>query len=1373
MSRDAIHATGDREARVHTIRIFVSSPRDVGSERALAARAIDRLQFEFRGVVDIEPIFWEQMPMRATDTFQAQIPLAGDSDICVFILWSWFGTPLPEGFHRPDGSRYASGTEFEFENAFDSHSKTGAPDILVYRKTAELHAAIQNRDQVMERLAQRDAVQSFIDRYFRGEGGVFKAAFREFDGPADFEEMVEAHLRELVRDHLRRKGLADDSETALWTQSPFRGLEIFDIEHALIFCGRTRAVTEVLDALQHGAAAGHPLVLVIGTSGSGKSSLVRGGLVPMLIQPRVVEDVVAWRHAVLRPGDAGADGPLMSLAKALVQDGAVPELTAGGTTAEALAEVLHDRPAMLLPSLTLALSRAAEQAQHAGAVPSDAVGAARLALVVDQLEELFVPSVAAAERNAFAEALATLAKSGLVWVLATLRTDFFTHLGQLPDSFGDLIRGDGTYELRPPRAAEIAQMIRRPALIAGLSFERNPETEEGLDDVLRDAASANPAALPLLQFALDELYKRRHGNVLRFADYAALGGLEGALQRRAEEEFQHLPEAVQAALPAVLSALVRIGLEDDEIAARRTARSRLAGSPGAVELADAFVAARLFVADRSESDEATIGIAHEALVREWPRAREWIAANKERLKLRAQIAAAAMLWRSSGGDRATLLPPGRALTEAAALLRQSDLALTPETAEFAEASLARAAVRRRHLRLGLAAAAAVVLAAMLGGAFYYEAYVTPTVRYYASFSRRWGGYVGGGPELSAEQVQRRVLSLKFTFSGRLGPIVSWEQVNGHGYCPQVSPLQTFFGQLHPGSPRVVCRSLQIYRDGKLVGEDNTDRNGRPVFSFMYTDAAHTVGDYRSAEGGEIALSQSGASRVRFTRYTSGPLAGLEQSVMFLEPFGHPEPDRNGRYGYSFEYDDRGRVTVATALGEDGKPTLPRDEPATVRFTLDDQGNALEYYYYDERGGRMRNPDLGAAIEKVTHDSDGNPTSYSLFDEAGRLVAGKQGFTRTTMKYDRWGDVIENDYWDAYGRPVKTSGGYARSTSKYDAMGRWIEQDYFDENGKPIAVGGGAQSLRVTYDRNGNIAETGFFDHSGQRVTLAAGYARVARTYDAAGNVLTESFLDRDGHPVNQANGAAQEQTTYDASGYPIDLVFRDKSGAKVKIKEGYAETRQTYDARGNAVGTAYFDENGKPVASDKGWASDRVRYDDRGDIVEQDFFDTKGAPTLVNVGYTMILYTFDARGNEIEFGYYTAPGQLLDKSKGCPRILRSYDEHRHMTDRSCRDGAGNLVMTKAGYARQSIAYDAFGHPIERSYFDDHDKPVVMPGLGYAVAKFRYDDENNLVEGEWFDADGHPVALPRIGCAHVVLTYAKGRVTGHTCIKPPAPAATKG
>src|SRR5438105_13753297 len=100
-------------ASLRQFRIFISSPRDVGSERALALRVLERLQLEFRGRIELVPIFWEHEVLKATDSFQSQIPRASDTDLCVFILWSWFGTPLPQDFCRPDGSHYRSGTEFE------------------------------------------------------------------------------------------------------------------------------------------------------------------------------------------------------------------------------------------------------------------------------------------------------------------------------------------------------------------------------------------------------------------------------------------------------------------------------------------------------------------------------------------------------------------------------------------------------------------------------------------------------------------------------------------------------------------------------------------------------------------------------------------------------------------------------------------------------------------------------------------------------------------------------------------------------------------------------------------------------------------------------------------------------------------------------------------------------------------------------------------------------------------------------------------------------------------------------------------------------------------------------------------------------------
>ncbi|MEA2918802.1 MAG: hypothetical protein QOJ15_10883, partial [Bradyrhizobium sp.] len=239
------------------IRIFISSPRDVGSERALAMRVLERLQLEFRGRVELVPIFWEHEVLKATDTFQSQIPRAAEADLCVFILWSWFGTPLPEDFRRPDGSTYRSGTEFEFEDAVTHFRESGSPDILVYRKTADVAMPTRDRTREMEWRAQRDALHDFVDRWFRGEGGSFKAAFQEFEKQQQFEDLFETHLRRWIEGRLIASSPAGDpQQPSLWQGSPYRGLERFDFNHALIYCGRTQAVSEAIDALRRLAEKG-------------------------------------------------------------------------------------------------------------------------------------------------------------------------------------------------------------------------------------------------------------------------------------------------------------------------------------------------------------------------------------------------------------------------------------------------------------------------------------------------------------------------------------------------------------------------------------------------------------------------------------------------------------------------------------------------------------------------------------------------------------------------------------------------------------------------------------------------------------------------------------------------------------------------------------------------------------------------------------------------------------------------------------------------------------------------------------------------------------------------------------------------------------
>lgn len=690
-------------AEINTIRIFISSPGDVFEERTLAQRVIERVQAEFAGRAVLEPVFWEHEPLLATDTFQTQITKPSDADIMVAILWSRLGTRLPKDFTRKDGSRYESGTEFEFEDAVEAFRETGKPQLLVYRKTAKASVQLDDEATLMDRIDQKRKLDGFIAHWFHHtEDGSLKAAFHPFESPSEFEQVLERHLRKMVIRALPDAGRHEDSAAAVWKQgSPFRGLQSFDYEHAPIFFGRTKAIGDVLDLLRRQAAAGRAFVLVLGMSGGGKSSLARAGVLPMLTQPGVIEGVGHWRRAVFRPSDVRGD-LFLGLAIAILREHG---LQLEDTGADELAEVLKSSPTAAVTLIKTALARyAAEQSSRtADGRPPET----RLALVIDQMEEIFTQDwVTAQDREHFIATLDVLARCGRVWVVATYRADMYPRCASLPKLVA-LKEGAGQYDLMPPTATEIGQMVRLPTRAAGLRFEEDFATNERLDDMLRDAAAARPELLPLLQFTLEELYqRRREDGTLTLDAYRELGGVEGSLARRAEKVFEQLPAEVQAALPRVLDALIHIRREGQEAIGRRRARQSDFETPSARKLINAFIEARLFVTELDDDGLASVMVTHEALLWHWPRVKEWIEQNRENLRIHSRINAAAERWIRENRSPDLLLPAGKPLYEGRSLL-ENDATLTSYESAFIEASLA-AARRRQNVKRGVTAALAVL-----------------------------------------------------------------------------------------------------------------------------------------------------------------------------------------------------------------------------------------------------------------------------------------------------------------------------------------------------------------------------------------------------------------------------------------------------------------------------------------------------------------------------------------------------------------------------------------------------------------------------------------------------------------------------------------
>jgi WD40 repeat protein len=690
------------------IRIFISSPGDVAEERIVTGRVIRRLQGEFRHRVALDAVFWEHEPLVATDTFQTQIPKPSEADIVITILWARLGSRVPGNITRADGSRYASGTEFEFEDAADCRRRTGSPDLLVYRKTVDPVVSLRDKDALLESLRQKEALDRFVSKWFHEDGSLI-AAFHPFQTLEQYEELVEQHLRKLIA---RVPGAEATLIAPTWTEgSPFRGLEPFDREHAPIFFGRTRAVGEVLNAMRTQAARGRPFVLVLGASGAGKSSLVRAGVLPLLTQPGVMQGVRAWRQAIMRPSEASGD-LVDGLAAALLRADALPELTQVAAATE-LADLLRRAP----ESASLLVTRIASQVASdttAAASPARAP-VARVAMVIDQLEEIFtMDRVTQAQRTAFAGALSALVRSEAIWALVTLRSDFYPRLAELPQLVA-LKEGAGQYDLLPPTASDIGQMIRQPARAGGLSFEKHPDTAVPLDDVLCDAALENPESLPLLEFALHRLYHQRTASgLLTFEAYEAIGGVEGALARHAEETFTLLAADVQAVFPEVVRELVRVESSERNAFTRRPAAlASVTRNRARKAFVDAFIGARLFVGALADDATPTVMIAHEALLSAWPRLRIWLDDNREMLHVRGRVGLAAARWIQEARRSDLLLAEGKPLGEAEALLNASGVDIPDPERAFIQASRARA---RRARRIKKAAIAALIALTAMAGA---------------------------------------------------------------------------------------------------------------------------------------------------------------------------------------------------------------------------------------------------------------------------------------------------------------------------------------------------------------------------------------------------------------------------------------------------------------------------------------------------------------------------------------------------------------------------------------------------------------------------------------------------------------------------------
>jgi len=445
---------------------------------------------------------------------------------------------------------------------------------------------------------------------------------------------------------------------------PYRGLGFFREEDTAFYFGREADLQRLLAALDR-----HSVVAIVGPSGSGKSSLARAGLIPRLRRPQGGK---VYQVADMRPGS----NPFLALARSLLP---LREPTRILAWSKGDVDDQCDR-----------LSNRLEQdgATHllhvVDQIMQEEPGTTQLLLLLDQWEELYTyrpsePLAAETHRKRvrrFIEMLLDGVRRSALRVVLTLRADFWGELlndeslaARLPDA--------ALVHLRALEREALERVIRRPAEQTRLTVPSD------LTEVLLDATAGQPGDLPLLEFTLQQLWGDRDdtGSGLTLAAYRAIGGLESAIVNRGESLYAALDAEEREAVPGVFAALMQVGEARTDL--RRRARLAELSAAGQA-VARRFADARLLVTGRDLSNGAEwVEVAHEALLRHWPRLEEWVDERRAALLTLRQLQTDTCTWHERQKNPSYRWSHERA-REAANALKQlgGEVVLSPEEAEF-------------------------------------------------------------------------------------------------------------------------------------------------------------------------------------------------------------------------------------------------------------------------------------------------------------------------------------------------------------------------------------------------------------------------------------------------------------------------------------------------------------------------------------------------------------------------------------------------------------------------------------------------------------------------------------------------------------------
>ncbi|KXJ59552.1 MAG: transcriptional regulator [Alteromonas sp. Nap_26] len=447
--------------------------------------------------------------------------------------------------------------------------------------------------------------------------------------------------------------------------SPFLGLSAYSPAESKVFFGRNALTRELITRISTQFKQHRPFTLVMGPSGSGKSSLVHAGLLPRLLDTKGTNGIRAYDYVSIDVADInlatnGFTNLLNELAANLLDWGNDEKGVFDGFSAQSLANALQNQPEEIINHIKKWFSEAVSGNNTGVNVPYPC-----FAIVIDRLEALLAHSaVSENEKQKIFTLLETLSESNAFLVLLVTRNDFYPLISTYAPLMKNKARG-AHLDIAPPSLSELGQIIKLPAVAAGLEWEWDDNSNASVDDIILADAAKEPNCLPLLQYTLQELYLQRQGNTLQLTTYRKLGGIEGAIGYKAEALFAALPKGVQHAFNAVMPLLVNLTDEGANLTSK-SARWDELNTDAERDFVKQMVDNRLFVSYLNQGT-ASFRVAHEAVLRKWDRVQQWITQHQSALSNKSSLTRQTKLWLADGKSSAYLLTEGKPLINAVAL----------------------------------------------------------------------------------------------------------------------------------------------------------------------------------------------------------------------------------------------------------------------------------------------------------------------------------------------------------------------------------------------------------------------------------------------------------------------------------------------------------------------------------------------------------------------------------------------------------------------------------------------------------------------------------------------------------------------------------